>query len=220
VEVEALPSLWASARPLFVVELAQAALLSLPIFALGHFASQLAVSQFSIANRLTMLVSTVVLSIGSIVAPAFARHHRRGEDAELRQVNRQTLMVSAGICLPLIAVMVVFAQPLLTLLGSPSRTTVEALYVLCVGQLVFCLFPCRDTLLAMTGHGDVLRRVSLAQCAVAAVLCGALIPAYGVMGAAIASSAIWALGAIGCGVFVARLLPRTVGLPAFRFARG
>ncbi len=83
--IEDLPSIWSSARPLFVVELTQAALLSLPIVALGHFATPLAVSQFSIANRLTMLISTVVLSIGSIVAPAFARHHRRGEYAELRQ---------------------------------------------------------------------------------------------------------------------------------------
>ena len=218
-KVEALPSIWASARPLLVVELAQAALLSVPIFALGHFASQVAVSEFSIANRLTMLVSTVVLSIGSIVAPAFARHHRRGENAELRHVNRQVLLVSAAICLPVLAVMVVFAHPLLALLGSPSQTTVNALMILAVGQLVFSLYPCQDTLLAMTGHGDVLRRISIGQLAVAAVLCAALIPAFGVIGAAIASSAIWALGAVSCGYFVSRVLPEAVSLPVFRFAR-
>jgi len=210
VTLEALPSMWRAAWPMFVVELIQAALLSLPIMALGYFSTQLAVSQFSIANRLTMLVSTVVLSIGAIVAPAFARHHRRQEFAELRQVNRQVLLVSAGVCLPLIAAIVAFAHPLLALLGSPSQTTVDAALIMATGQLVFCLLPCRDILLAMTGNGDVLRRISMVQLAIAAVLCATLIPAYGVIGAAWVSAVIWALGAIGCSLSVDKVMPEAV----------
>ncbi|WP_165799639.1 lipopolysaccharide biosynthesis protein [Sphingomonas oleivorans] len=204
---EPLPSLWASARPLFIVELGQAGLLSLPILVLGRFAAPLEVSEFSIANRLSMLVSTVVLSIGAIVAPAYARHYRRGEFARLRKVDRQIRSISMAVCLPMIAAMLLGAYPLLQLLGSASDMSVRVLWILAFGQLLFCLLPCQDVLLAMTGHGDVLRRLMLVQLAVCISLCLALIPAFGALGGAVASMAAWAITAIGSALAVRRLLP-------------
>ncbi len=207
---EPLPTLWASAKPLFVVDMSQAALLSLPILLLGHFAMPSDVSEFSIANRLSMLVSVVVLSIGAIVAPAFARSHRREDWVELRKVNRQAFLLSCCLCLPLLAMMTLGARPLLGLLGSASDQAMTSLYILAFGQLLYCVMPCQDTLLAMTGHGMVLRRLSILQVTLCIVLSFALIPMFGAIGAALASMAIWATGAIGCALLVRRMLPQAV----------
>ncbi len=64
-----LPSLWRGAAPLWISEVAQAALLSVPVLVLGGFANPGAVSVFSICSRLSMLVTTVVLSLGALSAP-------------------------------------------------------------------------------------------------------------------------------------------------------
>ncbi len=200
-----LAALFASARPLFVVELAQAALLSLPVVIIGYAASGAEVSAFAIANRLTMLVTTVVISIGAVAAPAFAAHHRREDWAGLRQANERAFQMSARFCLPLIAGLALGAAPLLRFLGAGALGAVQAMWILLVGQLVFCLLPCRDTLLAMTGHGAVLRRLSLVQLAACIGLTLWLTPIFGIRGAAAASAVVWIAGAVGC-AFAARPL--------------
>ena len=198
--------LFASARPLYVVELGQAALLSLPVLIIGHTVSARAVSAFSLANRLTMLVTTVVLSVGAVVAPAFAVHHRMQAWAELRVDTARARRMSLSVCLPMIAALALAAPPLLNVLGAGSLEAVQTLWILLLGQLVFCLMPCWDTFLAMTGHGAVLRRLSLFQLAACVGLTLWLTPLFGIRGAAAVSAAVWMAGAVGTSLAGRRVL--------------
>lgn len=203
-----LPSLWRGAAPLWLVEISQAALLSLPVLVLGVFASPAAVSVFSICSRLSMLVTTVVLSLGALSAPAFARHHRLGDWSALREAvatNRRTTVL---FCTPLIAVMALGGERLLSLLGVPASAGLPVLLILLVGQLVFCLLPSRDLVLAMAGQGRMLRRLSLWQLAFCTALCLALVPPFGAIGAAVASATIWIGGAVALAVAARRRLPQ------------
>lgn len=208
-EPEPLPTLWASARPFFAVEMIQNTVLSLPTFVLGAFAPPATVSEFSIATRLSNLVNTVILSISAVSASAFAEHHRRHEYGRLRRVMRQTGLLSLGLSLPVIAVMALVPALPLRLLGSADGDTPLVLTILAAGQLVNCLFPCQDTVLAMIGSGTVLRRQSLVQLAACVTLCLALIPAFGMVGAGIAAAASLAIYVVGCALAVRRVLPRT-----------
>ena len=201
-----LPILFASARLLLVVELSQAALLSLPVLIIGHAVSEQAVSAFALANRLTMLVTTVVLSVGAVAAPAFAAHYRRHAWSALKEANARAFRMSIGLCLPLIVGLAVTAGPLLRFLGARSQEAVQSLWILLVGQLVFCLLPCQDTLLAMTGHGAVLQRLSLFQLAACIGLTLVLTPMFGIRGAACASAMVWITGALGCAIAARRVL--------------
>lgn len=203
-----LPGLWRGAAPLWLVEISQAALLSLPVLVLGVFASPAAVSVFSICSRLSMLVTTVVLSLGALSAPAFARHHRLGDWSALREAvatNRRTTVL---FCTPLIAVMALGGERLLSLLGVAASAGLPVLLILLVGQLVFCLLPSRDLVLAMAGQGRMLRRLSLWQLAFCTALCLALIPPFGAIGAAVASATIWIGGAVALAVAARRRLPQ------------
>lgn len=203
-----LPSLWRGAAPLWLVEISQAALLSVPVLVLGVFASPAAVSVFSICSRLSMLVTTVVLSLGALSAPAFARHHRLGDWSALRDAvatNRRTTIL---FCAPLIVAMALGGEHLLSLLGVPATAGLPVLLILLVGQLVFCLLPSRDLVLAMAGQGHVLRRLSLWQLAFCAALCLALIPPFGAIGASLASATIWIGGAVALAITARRRLPQ------------
>ena len=204
---EPLPRLRTSARQFLVVELVQSALLSLPVLVLGMFADAEAVSAFSVAFRITSMINTILISLAMIGAPAFARHHRLREYPELRQVERQTRMIAMAVCLPLIAIMLVFPRPLLSLLGGYFASAAGALVILALGQIVNTLLPTQDMMLAMTGHSRILQRINLQQLFVCLLLCATLIPAFGLTGAAVLATICLVQGRIGFALAVRRVVP-------------
>jgi O-antigen/teichoic acid export membrane protein len=205
---EPLPTLWVTARPFLVIEMVQVSLLSGPVLMLGVVGDPASVSAFSIVSRLTMLINTILISVAMIAAPAFASHHRRQEFEALRAVERNTRMVAMAICLPAIGGLVVFVHPLLSLMGSNVSGAGSALFVLMVGQFVNTLLPTQDMILSMTGHGTILRRLNLQQLLACGVLCAALIPPFGMMGAAVVSSICLIQGRVSFALAVRRVLPR------------
>ncbi|UKJ76716.1 oligosaccharide flippase family protein [Azospirillum brasilense] len=194
---EVLPSLWHTALPLFVVELVQVSLASLPVLALGVFVDAASVGAFSVANRISMLVWVVVISIGTFAAPNYAELHRRGETSRLLTMNRNIMLAVAALSLPMVSVMMIVPELLLGLVGQGFGSAATALRILAVGQMIHCLLACQDILLAMTGHGRTLRRLNLLQLAVCIVLGAILIPVFGMTGAAAVTALTVAQGAIG-----------------------
>lgn len=194
---EALPSLWHTALPLFVVELVQVSLASLPVLALGVFVDAASVGAFSVANRISMLIWVVIISIGTFAAPNYAELHRRGETSRLLAMNRGIMLTVAALGLPMVSVMMVVPEPLLDLVGQGFGSAATALRILAVGQMINCLLACQDILLAMTGHGRTLRRLNLLQLAVCVLLGAVLIPVFGMTGAAVVTALTVAQGAIG-----------------------
>ncbi|WGM31919.1 lipopolysaccharide biosynthesis protein [Brevundimonas sp. NIBR11] len=204
----ALPGLWRGARRLMVVDVIQAALITIPVLVLGVFAAPEAVSVFSLCNRLAMLVTIVVLSLGAMSAPRFARHHRLQDWPALRAAAIDNRRVTVALCLPLIAVLGLGAGPLLILLGVSAEQGTPVLLILLLGQLAYCLFPSRDLLLAMAGEERILRLISLMQLVGCVTLCFALTPALGAVGAASASTCIWIGGALAVNAAARRRLPQ------------
>jgi O-antigen/teichoic acid export membrane protein len=210
---EVLPPLWTTARPFLVIELTQSSLLSLPVLVLGMFSDAMIVSAFSIVSRLTMLINTILISVAMIVAPSFARHHRRLEYAAFQRVNRQTKRIATFICLPLLAAMIIFPRHLLSLLGGEFVMAVGALEVLALAQLVNVLLPTQDMILAMTGLGKTLLHLNIQQLVACCVLSAILIPTFRLMGAAVLSALILVQGRVSFALAVRRLLPEFT-LPA------
>ena len=196
-EIEALPSLWATARPLLVVELTQVGLSGLPVFLLGMAADAATVGAFSIASRISMLIWVIIISIGTLAAPRYAALYRLGEMDQLRAYNRMVQRGAALVAVPAALVMLAFPGFLLGLISADFRVAAVALQILALGQMVNGLFSCQDILLAMAGKGDVLRRLNLLQLAVGLLLCGVLIPAFGLPGAALSASLVVLQGALG-----------------------
>ena len=196
-EAEALPSLWATARPLLVVELTQVGLSGLPVFLLGMAADAATVGAFSIASRISMLIWVIIISIGTLAAPRYAALYRLGEMDQLRAYNRMVQRGAALVAVPAALVMLAFPDFLLGLISADFRVAAAALQILALGQMANGLFSCQDILLAMTGRGNFLRRLNLLQLAVGLLLCGVLIPAFGLPGAALSASLVVLQGALG-----------------------
>ena len=205
--LQPLPGLWRTALPLGTVELIQVSLNAVPVLILGMFADTASVGAFSIANRISMMIWVVIVSAGTIAAPHFANHHRRNEIAELQLVNRRLRLAIFAFGVPLIALMIIFPATILQLVGPGFEIASLALVIMALGQLVNCLLPCQDIILAMTGNGVWLRRLNLLQCATCLLLAAILIPAYGMLGAAVVTAVCIVQGAIGTTLVVRRILP-------------
>ncbi len=79
--------------------------------------------------------------------------------------------------------------------------------MLMVGQIVNIALPTEDMMLAMTGHGAVLRRLNLWQLMLCCLLCAVLIPWLGLTGAAIATTVSLVAGRVGFALAVRRVIP-------------
>lgn len=208
IDADALPALWRTALPLGIVEVVQVSLNSIPLLLLAAFATAADVGAFSVASRLSMLIWVVIISIGAIAAPRFAALHRLSDWDALRAQNRRARLLVALCALPPIALMIAFPAPLLALIGPGFEVAATALVIMCLGQLVNALLPCQDIMLAMTGHGGILRWLNAAQLAVCALAGAALVPLLGMNGAAILTALVIVQGAIGTAWMVRRLMPQ------------
>ena len=206
-EAEKLPSLRETALPLYVVELVQVSIPTLPVLILGVFADPAAVSSFSIALRASMLVLVVLLSLSMVASPRFAALHRQGDWAQLAAVNRRTQALGAVLGGAVCLVLAAGAPILLTLIGRNFAGGAPALLVLLAGQAVNALYAGQDGLLAMTGQGNALRLLNLVQVAVMIVLSFTLIPYFGAVGAAIVTAVVTAQGAVGTAMAVKTYYP-------------
>ncbi|HEY9211872.1 MAG TPA: oligosaccharide flippase family protein [Ancylobacter sp.] len=207
-EAGTLPSLWRTAFPLGIVEVVQVSLNSIPLLILAVFATPSDVGAFSIASRLSMLIWVVIISIGTIAAPSFAALHRLKDWARLRAQNRKARLMVVLCGIPPIALMMIFPVQILKIVGPGFEIAAGALIIMCLGQLVNCLLSCQDIVLAMTGHGGLLRWLNAGQLASCCILGAILIPAFGMTGAAVLTAIVIAQGAIGTALMVRRLMPQ------------
>ncbi len=203
-----LPRMWHTALPFLTVEMISVGMTSLPLLLLGAFADAQALGAFSVASRLSILVWTIIISMGSIAAPRFAAHFHREEWTELASMNRLARRLTALACLGPLLVMLFFPGWLLGLIGPAFVSGATALVVMSVGQAVNAALPLQDVLLGMTGHGRALRRISLMQLATGVVAGGSLIPWLGGLGAGITTALCIALGAVLTSTAARRMVPR------------
>lgn len=199
------------ARPLMFVTLLAATSHWLDIFMLGWYTDAGTVGLYQPAVRTAGLVRSVLLAFAGIVSPMFASLHARGETAELgrifRIVNRWVLLAA----LPPTVVLLVMPETVLAVFGPEFVAVAPVLAVLAAAVLVQSFFGLCDTLLQMTGYSKTCLVNSAAGLGLHALLNMALIPRYGMVGAAAALLVVYLLVG-GARAFEVR---RFLGMHAF-----
>lgn len=201
-----LPSLWRTARPLLMVEIIQVSIANLPVLVLATVADEAMVGAFSLAMRISMIVWMAIISLGTVAAPKFADLHRRDDKAALASLNRR-VMLAGAVCGGMAALTaIIFSKQLLSLFGDEYQVARTALMILAAGQLVNAIFCCQDVLLAMSGYGRLLSRVSVMQLVSGCILMIVLVPLFQATGAAISVALVTAFGALATSASVRALM--------------
>lgn len=157
---------------------------------LGLLAAVADVGVYRVAAQGALLVSLGLTALNTVIAPFAVRLNAQGERHKLQKLVRRTAQAALAFALPAVVLFAVAGEWLLvTLFGSEFSAAYWPLLILGLGQLANAGFGATGILLNMTGfERDVTRVVTVAAGLNVALNLG-LIPLFGVIGAAAATSA-------------------------------
>ena len=209
------PSWARSLLPMTLITGAMAVSAQVPILMLGTMSGPEAAGLMAVTKSLSDLAAVPTIALGTILAPLLGRLWAEGDSLGLQRNITFFARMASFTALPLIAGLLLLSEPLLGLFGPSFTVGAWALSILCVGQAASALAGSNGLLLTMAGHERVVARVSLVCLAVNVLLCAALIPRFGLEGAAMGS----ALSLIAWNVWLAAEAHRLLDLRPTAFAR-
>jgi O-antigen/teichoic acid export membrane protein len=176
------------------------------VLMVGSFLGAKEAALYFAATRISTLVAFVLQSVNAVSAPSFAALHAAGDRAGLQRlvttVSHWIFWPSCGI----IAVLVLFAEPVLWLFGPEFTAARWVLIILMGGQVVNAWAGSVVILLNMTGHQNNVATVQVVTVFINILLNVVTIPLFGALGAACSTALTMAMWNIWLYVLVIRKL--------------
>ena len=177
-----------SSYPLWAGLIAQQITLLSSQILCGIWVSSEEVALLTVAQRVAMLTSFILLAVNMAVAPRFAALHNEGKDDELQRLAVDTTKLVLLVGTPIAVIVLFFADNLMRQFGEGFDSGGLALQVITLGQLVNLATGSANILLISSGNEDALKKSHYAGAVVALALGVTLIPSYGVVGGAAATA--------------------------------
>lgn len=178
-----------SSMPLFWVSVAQLVVSFSPTLVLGAYGTGAEVGLFGVASRLILLVGFIFTAVSSVAAPRFAALHANGDSEGLARMARQTTLMLMLTAVPVLGVFVIAPHGLLAVFGPQFSGAAVATSIMALGQLINVITGLSGNILMMCGYERYVRNTLLLCAATSLLLSWLLVPALGLIGAAIATAA-------------------------------
>jgi len=191
------PLLWASiALPIFIVEGFFNLLTNVDILVVGWMMTPDKVAIYFATVKTLALVHFVYFAVRAGGAQRFSAYYAAGDHARLAAFTRDTLHWTFWPSLGMVAVMLLLGKPLLLLFGASFAEGYPLLFVLSIGLIFRAAIGPAETLLIMAGQQGICAWVYTATFILNVSLNISLIPGYGLMGAATATTIALVLEAL------------------------
>ena len=158
------------------------------ILVLKQFTSPDQVAIYYAAAKTLALVSFIYFSVAAATAHRFSAYHVAGDRAGLSNFLTQTIRWTFWPSLAATALLLVFGRPILSLFGPQFTDGYPLMLILAVGLLARAAIGPIERFLSMLGEQRVSALVYAGAFAINLGLCFALIPLFGLAGAAIATA--------------------------------
>ena len=158
------------------------------ILAIGGLLPAADLGYYNIGVKLAELLKMAFLVSNIVFAASIAHHFAREDFAALQRLATRSAWLSTFISLPVAGILLFWGKDLLAWWGSGFVTAYTAMIVLCVGQLFNLACGLAGNLLAMTGYERWIFVSIVLSTATNVVLNLWLIPQYGILGAAYATT--------------------------------
>lgn len=180
-----------SAAPILVINVINFAMAWVDVLLLSSFTDAGTVGVYTVASRCAALVTLVLMSVNAVVPPMFAERHAVGDTDGLAEVARASarlcLAGSVGLGLGLFF----WGRGILGLFGEGiAARGFSVLAVLVLGRIVGSAAGSAGFLLMMSGRQRMLSVCAGITLALGVSLGVLLIPQYGLIGAAFATTAM------------------------------
>jgi O-antigen/teichoic acid export membrane protein len=177
-----------TALPIFMVDSFYFLLTYTDILVLKAFVDPAQIGIYYAATKTLVLISFIYYALSTSFAHRFSEAHFSGRrdklEAFIRDATRWTFWPSLAVALMLLA----FGKPILMLFGAEFTAGYPLLFVLVIGLLARASIGPGERLLIMVGEQRLCAVIYAAAFVTNLVLCLALVPEFGVMGAAASTS--------------------------------
>ena len=174
--------------PMFFVDSLYMLLMYADVLILKQFRSPEEIAIYYAAAKTLALVSFVYFAVSAAVAHKFSEYYEAGNTQELKAFTRDAIRWTFWPSLAAIMEMLAFGWPLLRLFGERFVAGYPLMFVLAIGILARAAIGPGERFLSMLGQQKLCAITALAALLTNLGLCFLLIPAYGIMGAAVATS--------------------------------
>lgn len=174
--------------PMYVTGISNTLIASLPFFFIEYFHSQKDVGIFTVSLRLASLVSMILIIINSMAAPKIAELYWSDQKQQLIKLINQSAVILLVLATASALLIGLGAAIWLDFFGKEFKSGLLALEILLIGQWLNAITGSVGIFLNMSGNQKVLRNtmvITAILCLIGYIL---IVPAYGIMGAAIVSS--------------------------------
>ena len=159
------------------------------ILLLGLWQSPEQVGFFKIAVSAANLVIIGLTAVNMVMAPTFAKLYSKNDMRGLQKKASQTALLALAAAIPLITLLAALGREILTFLyGSAFIESYVPLLILMIGQLFSAFFGSSGNLLNMSDNERITLKVMVIAMIVNVALNIVLIPSYGILGSAIATT--------------------------------
>ncbi len=155
---------------------------------LGYFGEMTDVGVYNLALRVAMFASFGRVAVTLIAAPLIAETYARGNRGQLQRIVSLSSLGTTVYALVVCVAAVLGAPWFLGTFGAEFSLALVPLLILLVTEVVENVLCLVNPLLTMTAYQGVFSRVVLGALAMNIVLNALLIPAYGIVGAAVATT--------------------------------
>jgi O-antigen/teichoic acid export membrane protein len=177
-----------TAMPMYGSAIADVVMTFSDVLILGMFATATDVGIYTAAARTALLTRFLLLANSAVAAPRFAALHAANDkEGVARLAVRSTLLTTVS-SVPLLLLFVIFPAQILSLFGPQFEAGAQVLIVLSIGQFVNAMTGPVGYLLNMSGFHRIEGRIAVVGALMTAGLCFALIPFWGLLGAAAANA--------------------------------
>lgn len=229
-ELAAVPDYWqargGASRWFLIGTLIDSAALNLDIVFVGLLLGPVEAGLYFNAFRTAGLLTLFMYAITLVVAPMLARHYHAGEMLKAQAVTLLCAWAGFLFSLAVFVLFLAFGREILALFGDHAEAAYWALVVLSVGLLFDAATGPARIVLMMTGHERAYVRLFGAIMVAGLVAALAVIPFWGILGAAAVNAVARAIAQVAISVFAVRRIGLDpslfgiIGLLRYRRAEG
>ncbi|WP_045496398.1 lipopolysaccharide biosynthesis protein [Vibrio hyugaensis] len=172
----------------------------------GFFISTSELGLLAAAQRTSLLIGFVLVTINFVVAPMFASLYKEGKMDRLRNLSRLACRANIGAAIVPVIICVLFPEFVMQLFGKEFVAAAPLLIALSLGQLVNVATGSVGFLLLMSGHEKTMKYITIVSGIISIALLLSLSQSYGVLGAAWAIAIGLAIQNLAALYFVKRYL--------------
>jgi len=158
------------------------------IILLGILSSSSDVGIYTILLKISSVTSIILLGVNSISGPIISKLFSSNQLFELNQYIKAIVRASTLLSIPIFFVIFIYSEAFLLLFGENLLIYKNALYLMCLAQLINILSGSVGLIMQMTNNEKIFKNIIIISLIVNMILSLALIPKYGVWGAVFSSS--------------------------------